>query len=82
MEHEGDGNTNYNWRPWNCPYRFEKKTGGIGNQRNKDPPALLKSGRIQKRVEETCCQLDSSERSKADTNVKNSVIINKNSRKQ
>ena len=39
MEHEGDGDTNYNWYARNNPKRLGKGTGRLENQRSSgDPP--------------------------------------------
>ena len=47
VEHEDDGDTNYNWRTWNEVKRFGKGAGSIGNQRmNRDHPnySIVKIG--------------------------------------
>ena len=37
VEHEGDSDTNYNWRTWNGSQRFDKETGRLENRRtNRD----------------------------------------------
>ena len=42
MEHEGDGDTIYNWGTWNDFQRIGKGTGKIGNQRtSKDYPDYI-----------------------------------------
>ena len=33
MEHESDGDTNYNWCPWYSYQRIDTGTGGLGNKR-------------------------------------------------
>ena len=33
LEREHDGDTSCSWSPCNCPQKFEKETGGIGDQR-------------------------------------------------
>ena len=33
VEHEGNGNTNYNWRTWNGSQRFGMETRSVENQR-------------------------------------------------
>ena len=39
MEHEGDGDTNYNWHTWNGPQRLEIGAGCVGSlKRNRDNP--------------------------------------------
>ena len=40
MEHESDGDTNYNWSPWNKPSSFDKRAGGFENWRtNRNHPS-------------------------------------------
>ena len=39
MEHESDGNTNYNWSPWSNLQRIGKSAGRLGNKRaSRDHP--------------------------------------------
>ena len=39
MEHDGDGDTNFNWCTWNNPQRIDKGTKRVGNKRaNGDLP--------------------------------------------
>ena len=33
MDHEGDGNTNYNWYTWNNPQNIVKRTTRLRNQK-------------------------------------------------
>ena len=33
VEHEDEGDTDYNWHTWNSPKRFGKRAGGVGNKR-------------------------------------------------
>ena len=33
MEHEGDGDTSWNWCTWNNPQRIDKRTGRLGTER-------------------------------------------------
>ena len=47
MEHESDGDTNWNWGTWNSPQRIDTVTGGLGNKRTSgDPPnySIVKIG--------------------------------------
>ena len=32
MEHESDGDSNYNWCTWNDPHRLSKRAGEVRNQ--------------------------------------------------
>ena len=50
VEHEGDGDTNYSWYPWNSPQKLGKETGGTeirGKIKTIQTAALL-SQNIQK----------------------------------
>ena len=47
MEHESEGDTNFNWYSWYSHERIDKETGGLGNKRT---TALLRSTRILRRV--------------------------------
>ena len=39
VKHEADGDTNCNWRTWNCPQRLGKRSGRAGNQKtNRNHP--------------------------------------------
>ena len=47
MEHEGDGNTNYNWCTWNDLKRLGKGAGRVLNQKtSRDHPnsSIVKIG--------------------------------------
>ena len=75
-EHEGDSDTNYNWRIWNGLKRSIKPTGRVGNQRTNRDYSIVKIGQnIEKNPEETCCHSDSSERQSAKDGVKNSQEV-------
>ena len=44
IEHEGDGNTDYNWCTWNNPQSFSKGTGRPENNRTReDHPNYIKA---------------------------------------
>ena len=56
MEHENDGDTNLNWRPWDSHKRIGTVTCELGNKRtsgNQPNITLLWSTRILRRVLET-----------------------------
>ena len=36
VEHEGDGDTTYNWHARNGPQKLEKRAGRVGNQRKNE----------------------------------------------
>ena len=72
MEHVGDGDTSCNWGTWNNSQRLYKGAGRVENKRtSRNHPVLLRLAGILKRVQETCCHSDSSERASANTGVKN-----------
>ena len=79
MEHENDGDTNCNWCALCSHPRTGTGTGGLGNKRTSGdhPNYGIKIGQIPekspgdlRRLEETCCHSDSSDKSSAITGVK------------
>ena len=77
LEHEGDSDTNSNWCTRNDPQRLSKKAGRVRNpktSRYHPTTALLISARILRKILESCCHLDSSERP-ANAAVKNSQRV-------
>ena len=52
-EHEGDGDTDWDWWSWNCSQRFEKKTGGNGNERKNQDHLDHSSVRIGQNTRKT-----------------------------
>ena len=77
VEHESGVYTNYNWCSWYSHQRINKWAGGLGNKRKSgDHPNYCITEidqNTEKRPgdEETCCHSDSSERTSANTDVKN-----------
>ena len=81
MEHEGDNYTNRDWGFRYSHQRIIKGTGGLGGRRtNGDHPNnnIIENARILRRVLETCCYLNSSERPSAKTDGKNFQGVNNN----
>ena len=68
VEYEGDSDTNCNWCTWNGSQRLGKGPGKVGNQRM--ITALLRPAGILRRILETCCHKDSSERPSVNAGVK------------
>ena len=79
MEHEGDNYTNHDWCFWYSHQRIIKGTGGLEVGEWVEiiqTTTLLRTGRILRRVQKTCCHSNFSERPSAKTDVKNSQGIN------
>ena len=52
MEHEGNGDANFNWRTWSSPQSISKETGRLGNKRiNENHPdySIFKIGQNTKK---------------------------------
>ena len=67
MEHEGDGDTSYNWCTWNNPERLGKGTEQLGNKR----ASIIKIDQNTEKSPEDCHSI-SSEKLSANIGMKNS----------
>ena len=72
MEHESDGDTNYNWCSRNDLGKERKGLEVGGWTETIKTTVLLRSARILRKVLETCGDSRSSERLSANADVKNS----------
>ena len=92
MEHEGDSDTNCNWRTWNNLQRIGKGIRKRGNKRTVETiqtTVISRSARILRRVQadlnavvyslvEICCHTNSNEKPSANSGVNNSNNNNNN----
>ena len=83
MEHESDNYTNRDWCFWHSHQRIIKGTGGLGNKKSSRHKLLNYWERpeyweVSWRLEETCSHSNSSKRPSANTDMKNSQVVNNN----
>ena len=78
MEHKSDGDINNNLCTWNGPKHLKRGLEEMeirGRAETIQITPMLRSARILKKVPETCCYSDSSERPSADAGEKNSKRV-------
>ena len=80
MECKGDGDTICGWCTRDNLLGISKGTGRLGIKRTRGDHlnySIIKSARILRRVQETCCHSNSSEKASTNAGEKNSQIVKK-----